>query len=417
VAFSISRLGIFESIEEDVPPQGEIISGPILPSMPNLHSHAFQRARAGLAEQAGGQDNFWTWRQEMYRLAKRITPDLYLPLARYLFIEMLESGYGAVAEFHYLHGKQPREMAEAIIQAAKESGIRLTMIPVFYAHSDFGGKPLGDGQKNFHLPLGKYAKLYESIDSPRGISFHSLRAATIEEIKEVLQLAGPETPIHTHIAEQKKEVRDCMAVHRRRPVDYLTDHIEIDKRWAFIHATHVSEDELTRIVLARAVIGICPTTESNLGDGFFKAMRYRRHRGHWGIGTDSHITIDPAQELRTLEYHQRLNYLLRNLLHSQDNDVSGYLYGNALSGGARALGQKIGKIEKGYKADFIVLDSTDPMIGSARQEFILPRAIFACRAFPVKDAYIGGKRLVQDGKHLKREKARRDFLDVLKALN
>ena len=416
VRITVSRGGLIDKIEENAKPVGERLSGPLLPPMPNVHSHAFQRVMAGLAESASDQDNFWTWREEMYRLARRITPDLYLPIARYVFMEMLESGYGAVAEFHYLHGKNPQRMAEAIIEAARQMGIRLTLVPVFYAHSDFGGKPPNDGQKPFVLSIDQYGKLFQSIESPKGVSFHSLRAATIEEIKAILPLAGTTTPIHTHIAEQMKEVRDCMAFHRRRPVEYLVDHIDLDKRWTLIHATHVSENELTRIVLGNATIGVCPTTESNLGDGFFKAMRYRRHKGRFGIGTDSQVTIDPAQELRTLEYHQRLNYQLRNLLHGRDNDVAHYLYGNALIGGAQALGQQIGRISPGYPADFVVLDEADPLIGVADVKTILPRALFAMKAFPVKDVYVSGKLWVKDGIHVKRQKARKDFVQVLKTL-
>lgn len=416
VRITVSPQGIIEEVIEGLPREGTLLDGPVLPPMPNLHSHAFQRAMAGLAERASLKDNFWTWREEMYRLAEHITPDLYRSIAQYLFVEMLESGYGAVAEFHYLHGRYPEAMMEAIQEAANEAGIHLTLIPVFYAHSNFGGKPPSPRQGQFCLTLDHYARLFESIEGAKGLSFHSLRAATMEEIKCLLPLAGRETPIHTHIAEQEKEVEDCLEAHGQSPIDYLLDHVAIDRRWTFIHATHISEKEMVRIVSENAVVGLCPTTESNLGDGFFNAMKYRELGGRWGIGTDSHITIDPAQELRTLEYHQRLKYQSRNMLHNQDHNVAHYLYGKALAGGAQALGQKIGKIEKGYAADFLVLDAHDPMIGSSSLDHILARAVFACKTMPVREVYIGGNKIVVDGIHRNRQKVREDFIRAVAAL-
>lgn len=416
VKIEIDPQGIIREVEEDAPQTGQVLNGPLLPSMPNLHSHAFQRAMAGLAEKADGNDDFWTWRKEMYHLAQAITPELYLPLARYLYIEMLEAGYGAVAEFHYLHGEAPRVMCAALEQAAAETHIALTLLPVFYAHADFGGVPPQEGQKRFLLTLDQYAALFEDIKSPKGLSFHSLRAATIEEIQDLVPLASKKMPIHTHIAEQVKEVEASLAFSGQRPIAYLDGQVELDSQWCLIHATHADRSELKILAERRVVAGLCPSTEGNLGDGIFDALAYCKLGGRWGIGTDSHVTLDPAAELRNLEYNQRLSHKKRNLLHGPDRDVAKYLYAQSLTGGAQALGQKIGRIAPGYRADFFTLDPKDPMIGTARTEDLLGRAIFACKALPVKDVIAGGRQVVTNGRHFLREAAEKEFTTTMTKL-
>ena len=397
-------------------PLDERVAGPLLPGMPNLHSHAFQRAMAGLAEEAlNPEDSFWTWRELMYRLVGRLTPEQVQAIATHLYIEMLKGGYTSVAEFHYLHhqpGGAPyanlAEMAERIAAAAEASGIGLTLLPTFYAHGGFGGKPLADKQMRFRNDVERYLKLLDGvgrackrIGADWGLCFHSLRAATEADITAVLAAHPGERPIHIHIAEQTKEVEDCLAWSNRRPVEWLYDKVEIDKRWCLIHATHVTPDEVHMMGHSEVVVGLCPTTEANLGDGIFPFGAFVPY-GRWGIGSDSHISVSPTEELRLLEYGQRLTLRERNIAGRPSRGSSGRaLWADAAARGAPATGRKLGTLGPGSRADLVVLDDGAPTLYGRREDTLLDALVFAGNANPIRDVMVGGNWVVRDGRHVR----------------
>ncbi|HEX2581303.1 MAG TPA: formimidoylglutamate deiminase [Dongiaceae bacterium] len=393
---AIDPRGTIAAIEEGVAPRGEAYHAMLIPAMPNLHSHAFQRAFAGLAERAHGEDDFWSWREAMYRLAGEMTPERLHAIARLVYIEMLLCGYGAVAEFHYVHGNAPVAMMAALQAAAEEAGIGLTLLPVFYAHGGFGGAPPQPAQRRFVLALDSYARLFQDVAGPKGLCFHSLRAVTLEEMRSLLPLAK-DIPVHLHIAEQPGEVEAVRTVTGVGPIRYLLDHVPIDEHWCLVHATHAEEHEIAAVARSGAVIGLCPTTEANLGDGLFPAESLLAHGGAWGIGSDSHVTLDPAQELRLLEYGQRLVRGRRGVLHDSEGRVADYLYGAALAGGSQALGRPPSSLAPGAPADLVVLDENSWARGPADQRF--SQALFGAARWPVRHVMIGGRWRVRDGHH------------------
>ncbi|WP_395490810.1 formimidoylglutamate deiminase [Cedecea davisae] len=435
VKLSVSGQGTITAVEVNAKADDESIrlEGFVVPGMPNLHSHAFQRAMAGLTEVVGDPaDSFWTWRELMYRLVGKITPEQLETIASYLYIEMLKAGYTSVAEFHYLHhdsgGKayaQPAELALRISQAAKTSGIGLTLLPVLYTHSGFGGQPASAGQSRFINQTDGYLKLYDSIVSKlaaepmqrAGLCFHSLRAVTPEQMRAVLESQPHPQPVHIHISEQQKEVDDCLAWSGLRPVEWLYENMPVDENWCLIHATHITGSETKLIADSGAVAGLCLTTEANLGDGIFPGQAYLHQGGNWGIGSDSHISVSVSEDLRWFEYGQRLNNRRRNLLHlAKEPYVGNVLYQGALRGGKMALGQNIGELAVGGRADLLVLDGGDPFLATAQDSELLNRWIFACAANPIKDVMTGGSWVIRDGRHAKDEEIKADFTRVLKQL-
>lgn len=432
VLIAFDRTGTVTSIKTGVtaPADADHCRGPVLPGMPNLHSHAFQRAMAGLAEVAlNPEDSFWTWRDLMYRLVGRLTPDQVEDIARYLYIDMLKGGYTAVAEFHYLHhdldGKpyaDPAEMSRRVLSAADRAGIGITLLPVLYAHGGFGGKAPTDGQRRFINSADQYLKLQDVLAKDcrgpgkrLGFCFHSLRAVTLDEIKTVMGSAQDDRPVHVHIAEQQKEVDDCLAWSKRRPIQWLYDNVAVDGRWCLIHATHAEADEVTAMARSRAVAGLCPTTEANLGDGLFPAVAFMAEGGVLGIGSDSHVSLSVVEELRWLEYGQRLKHERRNRLYGANKHVAGHLYRASLAGGAQALGQKMGAIAVGQRADLVVLDGQHPLLAHVSGDDILGRWLFAGLNRMVKDVMVGGDWVVQDGRHGDEIEAGRAFAAAVKA--
>lgn len=392
--------------------------GLALPGIPNLHSHAHQRAMAGLAERSGtSADSFWTWRQAMYRFLERMGPEELEAVAAQLYLEMLQAGYTSVAEFHYLHHDpagtayaDPAEMSRRIFAAARRTGIALTHLPVLYAASGFGGTPLGPGQKRFALDadgaLALLAALAGEGDSLRrlGLAPHSLRAAPPDELARAVQGLAPDQPIHIHIAEQRKEVEDCLAWSRRRPVEWLLDAQEVDARWCLIHATHLAESEIAGLAASGAVAGLCPTTEANLGDGFFAAADYLAQGGAFGIGSDSHISVSPVEELRWLEYGERLRRQGRAILSGgPDRSTGRRLLEAALAGGARALAQPVGRLAPGLRADLIVLDTDHPLLAGRQGEALIDSWIFSGNRNPVRHVMVGGVWVIRDGRHAAEE--------------
>lgn len=396
---------------------GDVRAAIGLPALGNLHSHAFQRAMAGLTGLRGpGADSFWTWREWMYRFVEQLTPDDVEAIAAMAYVEMVEAGYTRVGEFHYLHhgpgGRpydDPAEMAGRIAAAAETAGIGLTLLPVFYAQGGFGGQPAGEGQARFLNTPDSYARLIEASrravagagGALVGIAPHSLRAVTSEALAAVLPLAG-DAPIHIHIAEQVREVEDCLAWSGRRPVEWLLDHAPVDRRWCLVHATHMTADETERAARTGAVAGLCPITEADLGDGLFPAVAWRAAGGAWGVGTDSNVAIDMADELRLLEYGQRLFHRARNVLTDEGGSVGRTLFGEAVAGGARALGGT-GGLRVGAPADWIVLDPQHPALIGREGDALVDSLVFAAGRRAIAEVWRGGRRRVADGRHRARD--------------
>lgn len=432
VRFEVGASGLLEQVLPDAGSEGaERLHGPVLPGMPNLHSHAFQRAMAGLAEVAGNpNDSFWTWRELMYRLVGRLSPEQMEVIARQLYVEMLKAGYTAVAEFHYVHhdpaGRpyaDPAELALCISRAARDSGIGLTLLPVLYSHAGFGGLPPNEGQRRFIHSTDSYLALQQRLrealpaDQGLGLCFHSLRAVTPDQLTTVLAAEDGARPIHIHIAEQQKEVDDCLAWSGRRPLQWLYEHAPVDPRWCLVHATHAEADEVQAMARSGAVAGLCLTTEANLGDGIFPAVDFLARGGRLGIGSDSHVSVSVVEELRWLEYGQRLRDQRRNRLYRPEQpQVGRTLFDAALAGGAQALGQPVGALAVGSRADWIVLDGTDPYLATAEGDALLNRWLFAGGDRQVRDVMVGGRWVVRNGHHPAEEATAWAFAEVLRTV-
>ena len=404
----------------------------VLPGMPNLHSHAFQRAMAGLAERKGrNDDSFWSWRETMYAFAAAIGPDELKAIAAQLYVEMLKAGYTQVCEFHYLHHQpdgtpyaQPEAMSLALIEAAREAGIALTLLPVLYISGGFDGRALTARQRRFGHDVDGYLRLletlrkHESDDLRVGIALHSLRAVPEQALREVLASdAAKDRPIHIHIAEQIGEVQDCLATRGARPVEWLFGHADVDARWCLVHATHLTEAETLQLARSGAVAGLCPTTEANLGDGLFPLAAYQDAGGTLGIGSDSHISISPVEELRWLEYGQRLTSGHRNIAaRAQGVSVGETLWRVALHGGAQASGLPVGELRIGARADLIVLDENSPLLAARDARSMLDSFLFAGNTPLVRDVMCGGEWVVRDFRHRDEERVAARYRATVSAL-
>ena len=390
----------------------------VLPGMINLHAHAFQRALGGLTERAGGSgngvpDSFWTWRELMYRFANRITPEQMEAVAAQLYVECLRHGYTAVCEFHYLHRDidgaayaDPAETARRIAAAAGAAGIGLTLLPVMYAYAGFGEAPLKPEQRRFRSDPALVLRIAEALDGLRspqlevGAAPHSLRAVSIGQLDELARALPAGRPLHIHIAEQALEVQQCLDAIGRRPVEWLLDQAEVDARWCLVHATHLSAGEVAALAHSGAVAGLCPTTEANLGDGLFPLAPYLAAGGRFGIGSDSHVSQSPVEELRWLEYGQRLQHGRRNIVASPGRrDVAAGLWQDALLGGAQASGRRLGVLAPGRRADLLVLDGAHPNLDGAAPDDVLGRFLFCGNDNLVRDVLAGGRWTVRNGRH------------------
>ncbi|MDV3457703.1 formimidoylglutamate deiminase [Sphingomonas sp. HF-S4] len=405
--------------------------GVALPGVANLHSHAFQRGMAGLAERRGpNADSFWTWREMMYRFANAIGPEELEAIAALAFVEMLESGFVQVGEFHYVHHDRdgaafadPAEMGTRIAAAAAETGIGLTLLPVLYMASGFGGTTPRAEQARFAHDIHGYAKLIEAsrravagLDGARvGVAPHSLRAVPPEELAAAVAIGG-EGPVHIHVAEQIGEVEDCLAHRGQRPVQWLLDHAPVDPRWCLVHATHVTPEELAGIARRGAVVGLCPITEANLGDGVFPAAAFLAAGGRFGVGSDSNVLIDLAQELRSLEYSQRLMQQGRNLVSSEGCPSTGRtLFESAGRGGAQALGVGFG-LAPGARADFFTLDLGHPTLAGRTGDGLLDGFVFANGGGMIDGVWRGGRQWVRGGRHVARDAVVRRYKAALAGL-
>ncbi|MFO1284539.1 MAG: formimidoylglutamate deiminase [Burkholderiales bacterium] len=433
VAIAIAADGRIEALDIGVARgASEDAGGPVIPAMPNVHSHAFQRAVAGRTGHAGAscEDSFWTWRQSMYRFIDRLDPDAFEAIAAQAYVEMLKSGYGAVAEFHYLHrdpkGRRyanPAEMSERVLRAARDCGIGLTLLPVYYAHGGFGRTPPSPEQRRMLTTTDEFSALVAGL-APQardagavlGVAPHSLRATTPEEIDAVLAVAPSPGPVHIHVAEQTREVEECVAWSGKRPVEWLLERHPPDERWCYVHATHMTEAETRALAGSGAVAGLAPTTEADLGDGTFPAVLYTSIDGRWGVGSDSNAIVDPFVELRQLEYSQRLVWRRRNLLHHGSNDGIGTsLWLAAAAGGARACAIATGAIEPGCRADLVVLDASDPGLCGHGTATLLDAAIFGPSRAPVRHVMVAGAWRVRDGRHPREESVLARFRDAVAA--
>lgn len=416
VRIGIDEAGRITSLEHGAKAApGDTRAAIALPAMANVHCHAFQRAMAGLAERAGpAGDNFWTWRTHMYDLAGRITPDDLRVIAALAYMEMLESGFTAVGEFHYLHHApdgtpydNPAHMSLAIAEAAQATGIGLALLPVFYAHGGFGEAALQDGQRRFAHTLDSYAALIDALKTryPQhtiGIAPHSLRAVRPDELRALAE-AFPACPVHIHIAEQVREVEDCRVHLGASPVRWLLDNVDVDERWCLIHATHMDAGETGALARAGAVAGLCPITEANLGDGIFPAVEYLQKGGKFALGSDSCVRIDLCEEVRLLDYSQRLRDQTRTPLAPPKASSGAALYAKALNGGAQALAQKTGALEIGKNADIITLDANHPALASRTGDDLIDGWIYAANRPAIDTVYAKGKKLVCDGRHVNRD--------------
>ncbi|MFT4242294.1 MAG: formimidoylglutamate deiminase [Acidovorax sp.] len=404
--------------------------GPVIPGMPNLHSHAFQRAFAGLTEYRGqSQDSFWSWRDLMYRFAARIAPESLEAIATWLYVEMLEAGYTSVCEFHYVHhdmdGKPYADDATlslALLRAARTAGIGITLLPVLYQTSGFGGKPPRDDQKRFIRSTDSMLSLLEllvpatqALEANLGLAPHSLRAVPPDSLAAAVQgltALNPQAPIHIHIAEQTQEVDDCIAWNGQRPVQWLLDHAPVNERWCLVHATHMTPHEYAAAARTGAVAGICPTTEANLGDGIFDMPLWLQHGGRWGVGSDSHACVNAAEELLMLEYGQRLSRRQRNVLATTSQpEVATAMTLQAVQGGAQAAGRAIGGLAVGQQADMVALDAQHPALAGLPAPAMLSAHVFAShRTSAIHSLWAAGAQRVANGRHALHASAAQAFI-------
>ncbi len=407
---------------------GDERHGAVLPGLCNLHSHAFQRIMAGRTEVGGpGADSFWSWRDLMYRTALALTPTDVEAIASMAYIEMLEAGFTRVGEFHYLHHAVDglafaniAEMAERIAAAADVTGIGLTLLPVRYASSGFGGQPPTDGQRRFVTTRDQYDRLHEASrtaiarlpDAVLGVAPHSLRAVTPDELAATVARAGG-GPIHIHVAEQSKEVDDCVAWSGQRPVEWLMAHQAVDQRWCLIHATHMTAEETARLAATGAIVGLCPLTEANLGDGVFPAAAFQSAGGRFGIGTDQNAEIGAASELQLLEYGQRLTLQARNVLAEPNGSTGRAIFDAACAGGAQATGTHFRGLSVGAPANLMTLKQRDAETPLPWADALLDAWVFS-RTIDVDCVYVRGKRMVEGGRHLNRSAVAKAYGHVLR---
>lgn len=389
----------------------------LLPGVSNLHSHAFQRAMAGMTEvRTEGRESFWSWRTLMYQFLDRLTPDQIQAIAALVFMEMQEAGYSAVGEFHYVHHQpggdayaQLSETSQRVFEAAHLTGMGLTHLPVLYTYGGVGRTPLAGGQLRFGNTVDRFLKLVQECqaalphaDSALGVAPHSLRATSPADLASVLE-AVPHGPVHIHIAEQLQEVADVETALGQRPVAWLLDNAEVTPRWCLVHATHMTADETTGVARSGAVAGLCPITEANLGDGIFDGAAFVEQGGQFGVGSDSNIRISLGGELCLLEYSQRLRDKSRAVLVTGAGSVGQALYTGAAQGGAQALGRNAGEIAAGKLADLVAIDRTHPTLCALRDDQLLDGLCFAAPDGMVTDLWSAGRHMVRGGRHIARD--------------
>lgn len=432
VSVEIAPDGRIAAVAADTPKKGMEV-GALLPAPANLHSHAFQRAMAGMTEKRGPAqfDTFWTWRKLMFRFLEALTPQDVETIATFVQMEMAEAGYASVGEFHYVHHQADGtpyndigELSGRIAAASEQSELGLTLLPVLYQQAGCDGSPLGQGQIRFGNDVDQFSKLFDRAetiitqrggDAGIGIAPHSLRAVDRDSLAAITSLAG-NRPIHMHLAEQIGEVEEVLATYGQRPVEWLLEHHDVDARWCLIHCTQMTETETHDLALTQAVAGLCPITESSLGDGIFNGLTYLSQGGRFGVGSDSNIRIALSEELRTLEYSQRLRDRNRAVLATPEKSTGRVLYEGAVAGGAQALARACGQIVTGNWADLVSLDLNMVDLQDAEGDDILDRFIFAGDDRMVSDLWSAGRHIVKAGRHIHRDRIEAGYLKTMRAL-
>ena len=435
VRVTVDQLGRISAVESGVKPNPDdqyLWNRILLPALSNLHSHSFQRAMSGLTEKRlEKRDSFWSWRELMYSFLERLTPEHIEAIAGLVFMEMLECGYASVGEFHYVHhqsgGQHYANIAETscrIIKAAQKAGIGLTHLPVFYMQGGLNGQSLTEGQLRFGNERDGFLQLLEQaqvalLKAPEdyllGIAPHSLRAVSQESLQEIVKAINY-GPIHIHIAEQLKEVDDVLESYGARPVEWLLQNVEVDSRWCLIHATHMIPEEIQNVAKSGAVVGLCPITEANLGDGVFDGSGFLSSGGKYGIGSDSNVFIALTEELRLLEYSQRLIRKERNVMTSNSGSIGRALYNDALLGGAQALGRKSGSLSPGNWADLVSLDAESLSLWGCSDDEFLDRWIFTADDSLVCEVWSAGRQMVAQGQHIHRKEIEKRYRSVIQEI-
>ncbi len=429
--------GRIVAVDTNVAPPGATYHAEVLlPGVPNTHSHAFQRGMAGLTEYRGRakSDDFWSWRETMYRFVSLLQPEDAYTIARHAYVDMLRHGYTSVCEFHYLHHDAAghpyaslSEMAAQHVRAAQDVGLRMTILPVLYTWGGFDRRELQGAQLRFRTDVATILDMFQELQAncaneptiQPGLAVHSLRAATIEQISEVLkelQTAGQRCPVHLHIAEQPAEVEQCVARFGKRPLEYLASHFELNERWSLVHATHLSLEELKLLIPSRAVVVLCPVTEANLGDGVFPAAEFLHSGGRCAIGSDSQVSVSPWEELRMLEYGQRLVHRERNLLARDDQSTGVTLLHQVVEAGHTAAGMGAAGITPGAHADLISVDSQHAQLAGRRHDTLVDTLVFSGDATFIRDVFVGGRRVVTDGRHVAQQEIADNYRACLSRL-
>jgi len=434
VRMEVDTFGRLSRVEAGASADGAVrLPGPVVPGMPNLHSHAFQRALIGRTQVAGpGEDSFWTWRKAMYASLDRLGPDEVAAVAGWLAVELLEGGFTGIAEFHYVHHQpdgtpyaNPAELGQRTLSALRSAGLSVAMLPVLYAHSGFGGQAPVPGQRRFLNDVEGVLRIVEAIRDHAagdpgvrvGLAPHSLRAVTPDELRAAVAGLLANAPIHVHIAEQQKEVEDCIAWSGAPPVRWLLDHAPVDGRWCLVHATHVRPDEVEGMAAAGCIAGLCPTTEADLGDGIFPAVDFVRMGGRLGVGTDSHVGRSAAAELRLLEYGQRLRDQRRaRVLPPGERHTGAALWRAAAAGGAQALGLDTGRLSVGAAADLVALDADHPALIGLDGDALLDAVVLGQGDGAVDTVVARGAVVVEGGRHREREARLEAFRDAMARL-
>lgn len=431
---SVTDDGVIGAIGQGSPRSADIVlQGVVVPGMPNAHSHSFQRLIAGLTGPQGHQrDSFWSWREAMYRTANRISPVQFGAVAQWVFVEMLRAGFTSCAEFHYLHHQpggqayaNPAEMSERVIEAATVSGIGLTLLPVLYCSAGFGQDRVSEEQKRFANSPEQYLRLLEICRSAigngtlveLGMAPHSLRAVPVAVLHEVLQSwQDPRCPVHIHVAEQPAEIEACLAHLGARPVEFLLGQFAVDRRWCLVHATHMTPDEAQAAAKSEATAGLCPTTEADLGDGVFRTAEWLRAGGSFAVGSDSNVRVSVDEELRLLEYNERLRSGQRNVLTDGTMSCGRFLYQHAAKAGGVALGQAVGRLETGFRADLVELDAGHELLAGRSPDAALDSWIFAGGNSMLNSVWVAGRRMVAKGRHEAEPGCRTAFAKVMKEM-
>jgi formimidoylglutamate deiminase len=414
----VDESGIIKYLSNSAPQEGiavEAVQGFVLPGFQNAHSHAFQYAMAGLAENhpAGIDDDFWTWREAMYQCALSVDPEQAEAIASILYAEMLRVGYTHVAEFHYLHHDKDgkpysnlAEMGERMVAAAKNAGIKITLIPVFYQKGGFGQDPHPRQRRFISKTVDDYFQLLQTSESvvkdyqnaSLGFSVHSLRAVDLNDIKTTFEQGSKSLPFHIHVAEQKKEIADCLAYCDKRPMQWLLENLPVNERFHLVHSTHLDDDELKKLASSKANVVLCPSTEGNLGDGIFRMKEYVKLGGHWNIGTDSHIGLNPLEEFRMIDYRQRL---ITNHRNTFEGDAAVYMVNESLHSGRKAMGlTSLNHFEVGKPFDAVVYNSQSHLIFETSEKNRLATIVYTSDSSRAIGTIVNGKWAVKNQHHV-----------------